>query len=40
MSYKIYPCDLDFMGECPYQCKDCTNCVGWNFPLDADEEDE
>jgi len=39
MTYEIYPCDLDPMGECPKRCQDCTNCKGWNFPPDADEEE-
>ena len=40
MTYEIYPCDLDPMGECPKRCQDCANCIGWNFPPDADEEEE
>jgi len=39
MVYEVYPCDLDPMGECPKRCKDCANCVGWNFPPDADEDE-
>ena len=39
MTYEVYPCDLDPMGECPKRHQDCTHCKGWNFPPDADEEE-
>jgi hypothetical protein len=39
MTYEVYPCDLDPMGECPKRCQDCAHCVGWNFPPDADEDE-
>lgn len=39
MTYEVYPCDLDPMGECPKRCQDCAYCVGWNFPPEEDEED-
>ena len=34
MSYDVYPCDLDPLGECPKQCQDCANCKGWNLSAD------
>jgi hypothetical protein len=37
MSYDVYPCDLDPLGECPKRCQDCANCKGWNFSPNADE---
>ena len=37
MTYEIYPCDLDSMGECPKQCQNCAACIGWNFPPEEDE---
>lgn len=43
MTYDVYPCDLDPMGECPKRCQDCPNCKGWNLsaddPSDASDED-
>lgn len=40
MTYEIYPCDLDPMGECPKRCQNCAECVGWNFPPEDDTEGE
>lgn len=40
MTYEIYPCDLDPMGECPKRCQDCAHCIGWNFPPEEDEGEE
>lgn len=42
MTYDVYPCDLDPMGECPKWCQDCHNCKGWNLSADnsSDTSDE
>ena len=37
MTYEVYPCDLDYMGECPYKCKDCTKCKPEKYEIEEEE---
>ena len=40
MNEKIYPCDLDACGECPFGYQHCADCHPINVPLYEEDEKE